>query len=87
MAFFTGETRSGELENDPMASKFSLGRVLSGPISTTKKQRLSNVNFESAHVLNFAREWQDRNSTLEEMFHRLWDIESIGIRDKETVRF
>ena len=87
MAFFTGETRRGEQENDPMASKCSLGRILSGPISTKKKQRLSNLNFESAHVLNFARKWQDRNSPLEEMFHRLWDIESIGISYKETVRF
>ena len=83
VAFFTGEPRRGELGNDPMTSKCSLGRVLSGPISTTKKQSLSNINFESAHVLKFAREWQD--SPLEEMLHRLWDIESNGIKDKGTV--
>ena len=85
MGFFTGETRRGELGNDPMASKCSLGRVLTGPISTTNKQRLSNVHFESAHVLKFAREWEDRNSPLEEMLHRSWDIESNGIKDKGTV--
>lgn len=66
-----------------MTSKCSLGRVLSGPISNTKKQSLSNVNFESAQVLKFAKEWQD--SPLAEMLHRLWDIESNGIKDKGTV--
>ncbi|CAB4002376.1 Hypothetical predicted protein [Paramuricea clavata] len=45
-SFFTGEIARGEQEIGPVASKTSLGWVLSGPISTTKKQKLSNITQE-----------------------------------------
>ena len=83
-SFFTGEIARGEQEIVPVASKTSLGWVLSGSISTTKKQKLSNVNFVSAHVVKIAGNYQKKPAA-EELLHQLWDIESIGIRDKETV--
>jgi hypothetical protein len=83
-SFFTGEIARGEQGIGPVASKTSLGWVLSGPIAITKKQKLSNVNFVSAHVLKTAGNFQEK-PTAEELLHQLWDIESIGIRDKETV--
>ena len=83
-SFFTGGIARGEQEIDPVARKTSLGWVLSGPILTTKKQKLANVNFVSAHVLKIAVDYQE-NPVAEELLDRLSDIESIGIRDKETV--
>lgn len=83
-SFFSGEVLRGENEYGPVASKTSLGWVLSGPIPQENKKKLSNVNFVSTHVLKVA-ECQDKNPPAEEMLHRLWDIESIGIREKETV--
>ena len=59
-SFFTGEIARGEDEIGPVAGKTSLGWVLSGPISTTKKQKLSNVNFVSAHVLKIAGNCQEK---------------------------
>ena len=83
-SFFSGEVTRGENEDGPVASKTCLGWVLSGPISKGKK-KLSNVNFVSTHVLKIVGECQDRSRTAEEMLQRLWDVEFIGIRKKETV--
>jgi hypothetical protein len=41
------------------------------------------VNFVSTHVLRVAAELNEKQP--EELLRRLWDLESIGITDKETV--
>ena len=52
-----------------------------------KKTTLSSVNFVSTHVLRVAAEFPsvENEKQPEELLHRLWDLESIGITDKETV--
>ena len=85
-SFFTGETKRGENGEGPVASCTILGWVLSGPVpGGSKNSRLSSVNFVSTHVLKIASEPKHENAETEELLGRLWDLESIGIRDKETV--
>ena len=85
--FFTGKIRRGEYANGPIASETILGWVLSGPMPSRKKTTLSSVNFVSTHVLRVAAELPsvENEKQPEELLHRLWDLESIGITDKETV--
>ena len=45
----------------------------------------SSVNFVSTHVLKVATQTQHEGLGTEELLHRVWDLDSIGIRDKETV--
>lgn len=83
--FFTGETRRGENGEGPVASCTTLGWVLSGPVPSEKKgAQLSSVNFVSTHVLKVACE-PKKGCHTEELLQRLWDLDSIGIREKETV--
>ena len=46
------------------------------------KERLSSIQFSSTHVL---RVDSRSNDTLYEDFEKLWDLDSIGIREKDTV--
>ena len=85
-SFFTGVTKRAENDEGPVASCTILGWVLSGPVSEErKKPRLSSVNFASTHIRKVATQTQHESSGTEELLHRLWDLASIGIRDKETV--
>ena len=72
-----------------MASCTILGWVLSGPVSGERKNfqvdRLSSVNFVATHIFKVATQTQHEGPGTEELLHRLWDLDSIGIRDKETV--
>ncbi|XP_044164876.1 uncharacterized protein LOC122948842 [Acropora millepora] len=84
-SFFTGVTKRAENNEGPVASCTILGWVLSGPVSgERKKPRLSSVNFVATHVLKAATQTQHEGPATEELLHRLWDLDSIGIRDKET---
>ena len=57
-----------------------LGWVLPGTVSEeSKKPQLSSVNFVSTHVLKVATQTQHESSGTEELLHRLWDLDSIGI--------
>ena len=79
-------TKRAENDEGPVESCTILGWVLSGPVSgERKKPRLSSVNFVSTHILKVATQTQHESSGTEELLHRLWDLASIGIRDKETV--
>ena len=85
-SFFTGATKRAENDEGRLASSTNLGWVLSSPVSgERKKPRLSSVNFVSIHVLKVATQTQHEGSGTEELLHRLWDLDSIVIRDKETV--
>ena len=85
-SFFTGETKRGENGQGPVASCTILGWVLSGPVpGGSKNSQLLSVNFVSTHVLKITSEPKHKKAETEELLGWLWDLESIGIRDKETV--
>ena len=65
-----------------MSVSTTVGWVLSGPVKNLPKERLSSIQFSSTHVL---RVDSRSNDTLYEDFEKLWDLDSIGIREKDTV--
>ena len=77
--FQEGESIRGGPE-EPVAVKTTLGWTLSGPLRGGKLTNVStsNVNF----VLSQAKHDKHR---LEESVHRLWDLDSLGIREKDEV--
>ena len=82
--FFDGSTIRGEesAESGPVAVSTTVGWVLSGPVKNLPKEKLSSIQFSSTHVL---RVDSSSNDTLYEDFEKLWDLDSIGIREKDTV--
>ena len=82
--FFNGSTTRGEesVECGPVAVSTTVGWVLSSPVKNFSKERLSSIQFSSPHVL---RVDSRSNDTLYEDFEKLWDLDSIGIREKDTV--
>jgi len=57
--------------------------VLSGPVRNLPKERLSSIQFQSTHVLRV--DSGSSEDTLYKDFERLWDLDSIGIWEKDTV--
>ena len=64
-----------------MAVSTTVAWVLSGPVKNLPKERLSSIQFSWTHVLRFDSR---SNDTLQEDFEKLWDLDSIGIREKDT---
>ena len=63
--------------------------MLSGPTDVDTKDTLTSVNCVATHVLFRANEEIDFEPegmcpNLEQKVQRLWDLDSIGIRDHET---
>ena len=56
--------------------------VLSDPVKNFPKERLSSIQFSPTHVL---RVDSGSNDTLHEDFEKLWELDSIGIREKDLV--
>lgn len=84
-SFFTGGTRRGENGQGPVASCTTLGWVLSGPVPSEKKStQLSSANLVSAHLLKVSCQPKEESFT-DALLQRLWDLDSIGIREKATV--
>ena len=88
--FVMNGVRRGESGHGPVATKTRLGWVLSGPIEVDTKDTLASVNFVATHVLFRADEEIDFEPkgmcpNLEQKVQSLWDLDSIGIRDHETV--
>ena len=65
-----------------MAVSTTIGWVLSGPVKNLPKERLLSLHFSQTHVL---RVDSRSNDTLYEDFDKLWDLDCIGIREKDTV--
>ena len=83
--FFTGDLKRGENADSPVAHGIKLGWVLSGRVPCREGDDLSaNANFTSTHVLRTGGD-PIENSTVDIMVEQLWDFESVGIREKETV--
>ncbi|XP_015761462.1 PREDICTED: uncharacterized protein LOC107340611 [Acropora digitifera] len=82
--FLNGSTIRGKesVECGPVAVSTTVGWVLPGPVKNLPKEKLSSIQFSSTHVL---RVDSRSNDTLYEHFEKLWDLDSIGIREKDTV--
>ena len=66
-----------------MAASTKIGWVLSGPVENLPREKLSSIQFSSTHVLRTESRVVD--DTLQGDLDRLWDLDSVGIRDKDTV--
>ena len=65
-----------------MAVSTTVGWLLSGPVKNLPKERLPSIQFSQTHVLGVDSR---SNDTLYEDFEKLWDLDCIGIREKDTV--
>ena len=84
--FMSGETRRGESPNSPIAIAMKLGWVLSGPMAEIPKSKMSSVNLNATHVLFVANSGipAQTDEVLQNQVNRFWELESIGIVDKES---
>ena len=83
--FFDGKSVRGEEsgQGGPVAVSTKVGWVLSGPVENLPREKLSSIQFSSTHVLRTESRVVD--DTLQGDLDRLWDLDSVGIRDKDTV--
>ena len=84
--FFDGKSVRGEEsgQGGPVAVSTKVGWVLSGLVENLPREKLSSIQFSSTHVLRTESRVVDY--TLQGDLDRLWDLDSVGIRDKDTVR-
>ena len=83
--FVTGTTKRGS-KPGPVAVLTRLGWVLSGPvIQGTQKEPSCSINLNATHVLRIDAEQVMSNPTdhLHNQLEKLWDLETLGIRDNE----
>ena len=66
-----------------MAVSTTVGWVLSGPVKNLPNERLSSIQFSSTHVLRV--DTSNNEDSLYKDFEKLWDLDSIGIRESDTV--
>ena len=66
-----------------MAVSTKVEWVLSGTVENLPREKLSSIQFSSTHVLRTESRVVD--DTLHGDLDRLWDLDSVGIRDKDTV--
>ena len=83
----TGEIIQGE-ENEPVAIGSKFGWVLSGPVINMPRTLLSNVNLTTTHVLQ--ADYQsvvemNQDEVLDIKVNQLFDLESIGIQETDSV--
>ena len=84
--FFDCKSIRGEesVQGDPLAVSTKVGWVLSGPVENLPREKLSIIQFSSTHVLRTESKVVD--DTLQgDLPGRLWDLDSVGIRDKDTL--
>ena len=62
-----------------IAISSSLGWLISGPVSVNKE---SNVNLITSHTLKIVSE-KHADLLLKEQLHKFWDLDTIGIAEKE----
>ena len=77
--FLTGGTIRGEL-GGPIALESKLGWILSGPVEFPLSATTVAMNVAESHVLNVI---QGENASIEKQLSKFWDLESIGIMEKE----
>ena len=74
--FQTGRTIRGEAD-EPVAVETELGWVLSGPLKGREAHKEQEVQ------VNFVTADSARSDGLEREIHKLWDLETLGIRGDE----
>ena len=88
--FFTGKMKRGEHDDSLLAQETGLGWVLSGRVPCGGQRDLEScTNFVSTHVLRVGTEVLpvvDDADSANSLVKKLWDLESIGIREKDTVQ-
>ena len=89
--FMNGETRQRESPNSLIAIATKLGWVLSGPMAEIPKSKMSSVNLNATMCCLWQTvEFRLRQMTffktevLQNQVNRFWELESIGIVDKES---
>ena len=84
--FMSGETRQGGSPNSPIAIAMKMGWVLSGPMAEIPKSKMSSVNLNATHVLFVENSGilAQTDEVLQDQVNRFWELESIGIVDKES---
>ena len=87
--FVLGEVRRGETGDSPVAVSTVLGWVLSGPAGKVPGHKLCSVNFNATHVLRIESEpvpvVSHEDVSLDSAISSLWDLENLGILDKNSV--
>ena len=73
--FQGGRTIRGE-RNEPVAVETCLGWVLSGPMKGQIEGRETSVNFVGSERIG--------EQTIEQSVHKLWDLETMGIRELDV---
>ena len=78
-----GKTKTGK-NNEPVAVETKFGWVLNGPV--TSFEASTNLTFESehSHVLFLNTDQSVRNGNINFNVNRFWDLETIGICEKEN---
>ena len=84
-----GEVRRGETGDSPVAVSRVLGWVLSGPAGKVPGRELCSVNFNATHVLRIESGpvpvVSHEDVSLDSAISSLWDLENLGILDKNSV--
>ena len=84
-----GEVTRGETPDSPTAINTELGWVLSGPVGNMPKTELSSVNLTATYVLKVQSQTETvikfEDNVLDQQVHKLWDLETIGIIDNDSV--
>eukprot|EP00794_Sanderia_malayensis_P001252 gene1252-biopygen481 len=91
--FFTGCVKRGETAERLMAYETTLGWVLSGPVPCDRRSLSCAANMVSTHVLRISAGnpvvLESQSSATSEsapsLCNRLWDLESVGIGNEDTV--
>ena len=75
--------------DSPTAINTELGWVLSGPIGNMPKAKLSCVNLTATYVLKVQGQTEPmvkfEDNVLDQQVPKLWDLETIGIMDNDSV--
>ena len=83
--FFDGKSVRGEEsgQGGPVAVSTKVEWMLSGLVENLLREKLSGIQFSSTHVLRMESKVVD--DVLQGDLGRLWDLDSVGIQDKDTV--
>ena len=79
--FQEGKTIRGEEAHDHVAVKTKLGRVLSGPLKGKTAARTVSINLNVSKSVTYLVGGSD----LEGEVKKLWDLETLGIREEESM--
>ena len=79
MGIHGGQTVRGE-RGQPVAISTKVGWILSGPVEAQSREKLSSINFQSAHVLRV------ESKSVKDDLDKLWDFDSVGIRERASVQ-